>query len=121
MASRITPTKVTRPKRPREKKPSHLDFIRSLPCCACLDNTSTEAAHLRLGDSKYAKTITGVGTKPHDLWTLPLCSKCHRIQHETHEGMFWTFRGINPFVTALALWAHTGDHEAGLQIIRNAR
>src|SRR5262245_62981078 len=53
-------------KRPRQKSETHLDFVRSLPCLICGDNTSTEAAHIRMGDASIAKRPTGMGEKPSD-------------------------------------------------------
>lgn len=94
---------------------AHLDFVRSLPCIVCGDNTSTEAAHIRMGDRSVGKRPAGMGEKPSDLWTLPLCGRCHREQHEVGEYVFWI--GRDPHKTALALWAATGDHELGSLIV----
>lgn len=107
---------------PRVKLAAHLDFIRSLPCIVCGDNTSTEAAHIRMGDPSVGKRSTGMGEKPSDIWVLPLCGKCHREQHNVVEWAFWKHRNIDPHKKALALWAATGDHELGEQIAfdRNA-
>jgi hypothetical protein len=95
----------------------HLDFIRSLPCVSCGDDTATEAAHLRAGDLRYGKTPTGMQEKPSDRWTLPLCSRDHRRQHQGNEIEFWTNIGVNPFVLALSLSACSGDHELAQEVI----
>lgn len=115
-------------KRPRQHNEKHLDFIRSLPCLVCGDPTSTEAAHIRLGLISVGKRHTGVGEKPDDLWTLPLCGKHHREQHAIGEAIFWEKHldcirenPIQPLLIALALWAHTGQHEVGEQIVAGAR
>lgn len=104
-------------KRPREKDDGHLDFIRSLPCCLCGDNTATEAAHLRSGNLAYGKRHTGMQEKPHDMWTVPLCNGCHRSQHAGNEAIFWEDRGINPWVLCLSLYASSGDSEMCITIL----
>ena len=110
-------------KQPRQKNEAHLAYIRQLPCVfpGCSDNTSTEAAHVREGRPTLGKRHVGVGEKPDDKWTVPLCSKHHRFQHEDGEHEFWYCAGRNPVVLALALWAATGNHELGEQIVRAAR
>lgn len=104
-------------KRPREKNDKHLDFIRSLPCAVCGNNIETEAAHVRSWHDGYAKRLTGIGEKPSDKWTVPLCSRHHREQHSIIETTFWHHHQIDPFLLACKLWMVTGDHEAGEQIL----
>lgn len=96
----------------RNHNAKHLAFIRQLPCIKCADNTGTEAAHIRRSDARVAKPITGIGIKPDDKYTLPLCGRCHRWQHEIGEKAFW---GVDdPILWALALYSVTGDiNEAG--------
>ena len=98
---------------------NHLKFIRQFPCLVCGDNTSTEAAHIRYADPKYLKPITGIGTKPPDCFTVPLCGKCHREQHRGSEKKYWEVVGIDPIYVALRLHAVSGDYDAGLAIINN--
>lgn len=105
-------------KHPRIKDDAHLDFIRSLPCVSCGDNTATEAAHLRSGNLRYGKASTGMQEKPSDRWTLPLCSRDHRRQHQGNELEFWANAGINPFVLAMSLYACSGDHDVALEVLR---
>lgn len=101
---------------PRQKNNGHLDFIRGLPCCVCGDNTSTEAAHVRMPDPTIAKPLTGIAIKPDDKFTVPLCGRHHRAQHQTKERMFWDWWGTDPVKLALALYAVSGDHELGERI-----
>jgi hypothetical protein len=110
-----------RQRQPREKNDKHLDFIRSLPCLVCGDNTSTEAAHIRMADLRAGKQSTGMAQKPHDRFTVPLCGECHRKQHDMNEVPFWHFAGIDPIFVALALFCISGDHQAGVQIIEANR
>lgn len=109
-------------KHPRIKDEKHLAFIRQLPCAVCANNIQTEAAHLRAGDEFYGKRPTGMGEKPDDKWTLPLCWEHHQgDQHRGNEMAFWRRHGINPFVLALTLYAHSGDHELADQVLSAQR
>jgi hypothetical protein len=103
---------------PRIENAKHLAFIRQLPCLSCGDNTSTEAAHIRFGSPQAWKRQCGKAEKPDDVWTLPLCGKCHRDQHSAGERFFWGLKDIDPIFVALALWRVTGDVESGEAIIR---
>lgn len=104
----------------RQKSASHLDFVRSLPCLICGDNTSTEAAHIRFADRRAAKRQTGMGEKPDDIFSIPLCGLHHRAQHLLSEREFWNGVGIDPIFIALALNRVAGQHELGEQIIQVA-
>ena len=61
----------------------HLKFIRSQPCCVCNKPPQSEAAHVRAGNQG------GMGLKPSDYRTVPLCHDCHAKQHSVGEGKFW--------------------------------
>jgi hypothetical protein len=107
---------------PRLKLPQHLDFISYLPCICCGDNTSTEAAHVSMTDHRIAKRYRGLGEKSHDYFTVPMCGKHHREQHAAgDERRFWEKRKIDPVLTALALYACSGNVEKGEQIVAAAR
>lgn len=105
-------------RQPRQKNDRHLDFVRSLSCVICLDNTATEAAHIRYSAPKVGKRETGKGEKPSDIFTVPLCGHHHREQHARNEREWWLEKGINPLIVSLALWAHTGRHDIGEWIVR---
>jgi hypothetical protein len=104
---------------PRQHNGQHLDFIRSLPCVCCGNNIETEAAHIRTPKLIYGKRPTGMQQKPDDMWTLPLCGRCHQAQHKSNEVNFWANQGINPWVMALSLFAATGDHETAQVVIES--
>lgn len=108
-------------KDPRQHFERHLDFIRGLPCLVCRNPIETEAAHIRMSEPRAAKRNTGMGEKPHDRWTVPLCGRHHRDQHSMSEREFWITVGIDPVFSALALWTCTGDQAAGEQIVEHAR
>ena len=93
-----------RQRQPREKDAKYLEFIRSLPCCICGDNTTTEAAHLRTSNIEIGKDDHGWG-RPDDKWALPLCGKHHREQHTMNEMDFWRCHGKDPFLIAMTLRA----------------
>ena len=95
-----------RQRQPREKNPKHLDYIRSLPCAVCKDDTATEAAHLRVGSIEHGKPHTGMQEKSSDRWALPLCGRCHRDQHAHGDELaWWLSKGIDPFRLAQTLRA----------------
>ena len=102
---------------PRVRDEQHLQFIRSLQCVRCGDDTATEAAHIRSAALEYGKRHTGMSEKPSDKFVVPLCGKCHRLQHDLNEMKFWDCAGINPFVLALSLFAASGDHELAQEVI----
>ena len=104
----------------RRHDKTHLDFIRQLMCLTCGDNTSVEAAHVRMADSRIGKPITGIGIRPDDRFVVPLCGRCHRHQHSTSERIWWNRREIDPVLVALALFSVSGDYEAAAKIVAAA-
>ena len=102
---------------PRVENGRHLEFIRSLPCVVCFNDIETQAAHLRSVKREYGEAYTGGARKPSDMWSLPVCGRCHAEQHSGNEEQFWIDRGINPFVLALSLFAASGDHELAQEVI----
>lgn len=110
-------------KRPRERLIGHLDWIRKRPCLVCLTHAKIHAAHLRSAYPQFGKRETGIGEKPDDSWTVPLCSEHHTdgpdAQHKGNEMEFWAHHGINPFMVALALFRASGDDDAGDLIIQS--
>jgi len=108
---------MLRQRQPRVHNDKHLDFIRGLPCVICKDNTSTEAAHVRMSDLRAGKESNGLGQKPHDMWCVPLCGLHHRDQHLNNEREWWNTHGIDATKLAMALYLNSGDQEAGERII----
>lgn len=101
----------------RRRDEKHLDFIRSLPCVICRNNIETEACHIRFSDARIGKLNPGVGARPHDFFTVPLCGKHHREQHQGSEPKFWQSHNIDPILLALMLYAISGDSEEAERII----
>lgn len=109
-----------RPKHPRIKNEPHLNFIRSLPCLVT-GTAGVDAAHIRYSDHRCAKRAVGIGEKPDDKFTIPLCRQEHQKQHSMNEREYWTDLGIDPVFVALALWSVSGDEESGERIVQEAR
>ena len=92
-----------RQRMPRIKDNKHLDYIRSLPCCIC-GGIDTEAAHIRTASLEHGKSHTGMAEKPSDKWSVPLCNRHHREQHDFgNELKWWASKGIDPFLLAIGL------------------
>jgi len=103
---------------PRQKDEAHCKFIRGLPCIICGDNVSVECCHIRY--STPGKPNAGVGAKPDDKFTLPLCGNHHRAQHAGSERKFWQALELDPIKIALELYLVSGNHEKGCEIIEKA-
>lgn len=108
-------------KRPRVHDEDHLDFIRRCRCAACMVEGFTEAAHIRTGSPIDGKPKTGMAEKPHDRWTVPLCTTDHKRQHTMSELEFWHELKINPFLLALRLWGCSGDDELAELILKETQ
>ena len=101
----------------RVRSPKHLAWIRRRGCVLCGDDTTTEAAHVRFCDPRAAKPLTGLGIKPDDCWTVPLCNAHHAEQHSFGEAKWWRAVGVDPVFLAMALHRVSGDDTAGDLII----
>ena len=112
---RDVPGRANRPDPKRDKR--HLAFIRTLPCFACGRTGYSEAAHVRSG------TDGGVGTKPSDRWSLPLCcgpEGCHATQHRVGELAFYSDLRIDPLSVAEALHRVSGDRAKADRVLFRA-
>ena len=78
-------------KRPQVRCPPHLAWVRGFDCCVKTPdcNGNIEAAHVRNG------TDAGLGVKPSDYWTIPLCGFHHGHQHTVGEARFEAHHKIN--------------------------
>ena len=81
----------------RSKK--HLQFVASQPCLLC-GATDVQACHIRIG-------FLGLGIKPCDSKTVPLCLAHHTKQHSMNEKKFWESYGLDPFEYAFNLASHS--------------
>jgi hypothetical protein len=56
------------------KNKKYLQFVRNHPCCYCR-NPEAVAHHVR------ERGNCGVGLKPDDYWSVPVCVDCHDKAH----------------------------------------
>lgn len=67
------------------KNRHYLDWVKTLPCCACGDPTTVDPHH-RIGNKK------GMSLRSSDFQTMPLCRKHH---DELHNHGHQTFEEIH--------------------------
>lgn len=113
-----------KPHRPaRDKDDKHLAAVRQCMCLSCGSERDIEAAHVRM--STPGRPNPGIGIKPDDKHSLPLCAGCHRTrpdaQHEVGEIKFWGALGIDPLVICERLYAVSPDVAKMREVIREAR
>lgn len=102
---------------PREHNPGHLVNIRLCPCVICGKDPAGVAAHVRM--TAPGKPNPGVGAKPHDRYTVPLCAKDHTTQHSMGEAKFWKQMGLDAVALAGALFK-AGNLDAMKKVARMA-
>ena len=93
----MPPRKAKKTKRStRWRSQAHCTFIRSHHCsiAGCMD-MPIEVAHVRIGSG------AGIGQKPDDHRTVPLCATHHRRQHEDGERTFWAGIDVEALIDAL--------------------
>lgn len=67
---------------------TYREWIATQPCVACGAQDGTVVpAHVRIGNGG------GMGLKPSDFRTLPLCFHHHTVQHSHGERTFWAKHG----------------------------
>jgi hypothetical protein len=87
------------PRRFRDKE--HVKFVAKQPCLIC-GRRPADAHHLRFAQHR------ALGRKPSDEFTVPLCRGHHREAHRYgDEAQWWKNAGVDPTVTARALWLET--------------
>ncbi len=100
-----------RQRQPRVTDPAFLKFVRTKPCCSCGKPPPSQAAHIRMANLTLGKRAVGVGERPDDKWSIPMCSRCHLgEQHRTGERLFWQRHRADPFQTAMNLYK---EYQAG--------
>lgn len=102
-AMKGTRMKTSRSKSRRVSSPTHLKFIRTLPCCIC-GAVRVEAHHLL----RPWEGERGMGMKSGDQNTIPLCPTHHRLLHNTGDELrfFRERKGDERFgkFTAIQCW-----------------
>lgn len=105
---------------PRQRDEEHLAAIRQCMCLSCGKEPSGEAAHVRM--SEPGKPNAGIGARPDDRFTLPLCHSCHMEQHAIGEVAFFERRlGIAPVMSARLLFHYSPNVPAMNAVIRVIR
>lgn len=89
------------PKRQRWESKKWLKWVKSQQCCGC--GSSADDPHHIIGHSQG-----GMGTKAHDLSTIPLCRDCHNSLHADMHA--WEAEYGNQVV----LWFHFMDRSIGM-------
>lgn len=70
---------MLKPKLQRWTNDNYLQWVKSQPCCVC--NSIADDAHHLIGHGQG-----GMGTKAHDLFTIPLCRIHHSELHKDPNG-----------------------------------
>jgi hypothetical protein len=87
------------PRRIRDR--DHVRFVAKQPCLIC-GRKPADSHH-----SSFAQH-RALGRKVSDEFTVPLCRGHHREVHRSgNEAAWWTNAGLDPTVTARALWLET--------------
>ena len=87
------------PRRVRDR--DHVRYVAKQPCLVC-GRQPADPHHLRFAQSR------ALGRKVSDEFTVPLCRGHHREVHRCgDEAAWWRKAGIDPTVTARALWLQT--------------
>jgi hypothetical protein len=87
------------PRRIRDR--NHVRFVTKQPCLIC-GRRPADPHHLRFTQQR------ALGRKVSDEFTVPLCRGHHREAHRSgNEAAWWNNAGIDPTVSACALWLET--------------
>ena len=87
------------PRRIRDRE--HVKSVAKQACLVC-GRRPADAHHLRFAQSR------ALGCKVSDEFTVPLCRGHHReVHHCGDEAAWWHRSGINPIISARALWLKT--------------
>ncbi len=93
------------PRRIRDR--DHVRYVAQQPCLIC-GRRPCDAHHLRFTQSR------ALGRKVSDEFTVSLCRGHHReVHHCGDEAAWWSKTGIDPTVSARALWLETHPLVAG--------
>lgn len=101
-APREKRTKAGKTRKGRTLDPKYLALIRRCPCISCDTDPARVAAHIRY--PRPGQPPTGIGVKPSDRDSTPLCPRCHTdapgAQHTRGEREWWAALGIDPHALA---------------------
>ena len=101
IADGIDKSQLAHPEPRRFRDKTHVKFVAKQPCLVC-GRRPSDAHHLRFAQHR------ALGRKVSDEFTVPLCRGHHREVHRCgDEAAWWKKAGIDPTVTARALWLET--------------
>jgi hypothetical protein len=87
------------PRRLRDRE--HVRYVTQKPCLIC-GRRPADAHHLRFAQNR------ALNRKVSDEFTVPLCRGHHReVHHSGDEAVWWIKAGLDPTITARALWLKT--------------
>lgn len=100
-AEAIDKSELVHPEPRRIRDKDHLRFVAKQPCLVC-GRIPADPHHLRFAQHR------ALGRKVSDEWAVPLCRGHHReAHHHGNEALWWKSTGIDPTITARALWLQT--------------
>lgn len=71
-------------------------WVKTRSCASCSEQPPTEAAHVRVMLSSKTGGLLGRSHKGRAAWAcIPLCKKCHTMQHEIGEARFAELAGLD--------------------------
>lgn len=98
----------------RWKSQAHCNWLRGFACCACDSDVCIEVSHIRIG------TDGGMGRKPSDYYSLPLCKICHQSLHQKGERTFYDVNNISALELAVE-FAKASPKAAEIRAHRDGR
>ena len=100
-ANGIDKSRLTHPEPRRFRDKEHVKFVAKQACLIC-GRRPADAHHLRFAQHR------ALGRKVSDEFTVPLCRGHHREAHRSgDEAAWWKNAGVDPTITARALWLET--------------
>jgi ERF superfamily len=100
-AKGIDKSRLTHPEPRRFRDKEHVKFVAKQSCLIC-GRRPADAHHLRFAQHR------ALGRKVSDEFTVPLCRGHHRKAHHCgDEAAWWKNAGVDPTITARALWLET--------------
>ncbi len=100
-ANGVDKSRLTHPEPRRVRDKEHVKFVAKQPCLVC-GRRPADAHHLRFAQHR------ALGRKVSDEFTVPLCRGHHREAHRCgDEAAWWKNAGVDPTITARALWLET--------------
>jgi hypothetical protein len=100
-ADGIDKSRLAHPEPRRFRDKNHVQFVAKQPCLIC-GRRPTDAHHLRFAQHR------ALGRKVSDEFTVPLCRGHHRELHRCgNEAGWWRNAGVDPTISARALWLET--------------